>query len=154
VRARIGTGTNPKRRATWPAGHFSFTEKIVAGNQTRIIQTKAVSIIKYQSLIAGMAAALAAAGASARSINLTGIYTCVDMCRGNQPAHITQDGPALNLLTEAGVPAQAWPDWFAPASRIWIDTFSQGAVYSPDGTVIQFDNGTIWHRGLLPLRRR
>jgi hypothetical protein len=106
------------------------------------------------SLAIGMAVAFAATGASAQSINLTGIYTCVDVCRGNLPAHITQNGPAFNLLTEAGVPARAWPDWFAPASRIWIDAFNEGAVYSPDGLVIQFDNGTIWHRGLPPLPPR
>jgi len=50
------------------------------------------------------------------------------------------------------VPVRAWPDWFSPTSRIWIDAFNQGAVYSPDGLVIQFDNGTIWHRGV-PVQR-
>jgi hypothetical protein len=110
--------------------------------------------MKRLSLAIGMAAAFAATGASAQSINLTGIYTCVDVCRGNLPAHITQNGSAFNLLTEAGVPARAWPDWFAPASRIWIDAFNEGAVYSPDGLVIQFDNGTIWHRSLPPLPPR
>jgi hypothetical protein len=114
--------------------------------------------MKPLSLIIGIAAALAATSASAQSINLTGTYTCSDNCRGSLPAHITQNGPALNLLTEAGVPAQAWPDWFSPANRIWIDAFDEGAVYSPDGMIIQFDNGTIWQRGLPPppppLRRR
>ncbi|OAF14761.1 hypothetical protein [Bradyrhizobium neotropicale] len=105
-------------------------------------------------LVIAILPALASVGASAQSINLTGIYTCVDRCRGSLPAHITQNGAALNLLTEAGVPAQAWPDWFSPTSRIWIDAFNEGAVYSPDGVVIQFDNGTIWQRGLPPLRRR
>jgi hypothetical protein len=111
--------------------------------------------MKPTSLIIGLVAALAATGSSAQSINLTGIYTCVQGCRGGQPAHITQNGPELNLLTEAGVPSRAWPDWLAPASRIWIDAFDEGAVYSPDGMLIQFDNGTIWRRGLPPpLRRR
>jgi len=110
--------------------------------------------MKRLSLAIGMATAFAVTGASAQSINLTGIYTCVDVCRGNLPAHITQNGPSFNLLTEAGVPARAWPDWFAPASRIWIDAFNEGAVYSPDGLVIQFDNGTIWHRDLAPLPPR
>ncbi|MGY3618284.1 hypothetical protein [Bradyrhizobium sp. USDA 10063] len=110
--------------------------------------------MKRISLAIGMVAALAATVASAQSLNLTGIYTCVERCRGSLPAHITQNGPALNLLTEGGVPAQAWPDWFAPTSRIWIDAFNEGAVYSPDGMVIQFDNGTIWQRGLSPRQRR
>jgi hypothetical protein len=113
-----------------------------------------MTFMKRLSLAIGMAATFAVTGASAQSINLTGIYTCVDVCRGNLPAHITQNGPSFNLLTEAGVPARAWPDWFAPASRIWIDAFNEGAVYSPDGLVIQFDNGTIWHRDLAPLPPR
>jgi len=110
--------------------------------------------MKRLSLVVGALAVIAAPGASAQSINLTGIYTCVDRCRGGLPAHVTQNGYELSLLTEAGVPARAWPDWFSPASRIWIDAFNEGAVYSPDGMVIQFDNGTIWHRGVGPHRPR
>ena len=106
--------------------------------------------MKRLSLLIGTLAVLAAPSASAQSINLTGIYTCVDRCRGDLPAHVTQNGYEINLLTEAGVPARAWPDWFAPTSRIWIDAFNEGAVYSSDGMLIQFDSGTIWHRGLPP----
>jgi len=98
----------------------------------------------------GLVALLAAGSASAQSINLTGIYRCVQMCRGDLPAHVTQNGPELNLLTEAGVPSRAWPDWYSPANRIWIDAFNESAVYSPDGMLIQFDNGTIWQRDLPP----
>jgi len=97
-----------------------------------------------------LAVAFATTGASAQSINLTGIYRCIQMCRGNLPAYITQNGPELNLLTEAGVPSRAWPDWVYPATRIWIAAFGMGAVYSPDGMLIQFDNGTIWQRDLPP----
>lgn len=114
------------------------------------------------SLAIGMLAAVAATtGASAQSVNLSGKYRCIQMCRmglvGN-PAYITQNGPELNLLNEAGEASRAWPDWFAPATRIWIERYDSGAVYSPDGMVIQFDNGTIWERDLglppPPLRRR
>jgi len=31
-----------------------------------------------------------------------------------------------------------------------MDAFNEGAVYSPNGMLIQFDNGTIWQRGLPP----
>ncbi len=110
------------------------------------------------SLMIGIVAALTATGASAQSVDLTGTYTCIQMCRGNMPAYITQNGTELNLLTEAEVASRAWPDWFYPANRIWIDAFNQSAVYSPDGMLIHFDNGTIWQRELLPppapLRRR
>lgn len=109
------------------------------------------------SLILGIAAVLVPGGAIAQSVNLSGTYECVKMCRGEALAQITQNGPEINLLTEAGVPSRAWPDWFAPASRIWIDTFNIGAVYTADGMTIQFDNGTIWQRYVpppTPLRRR
>jgi hypothetical protein len=107
---------------------------------------------------------LIATETSAQSINLTGAHRCVEACRAGlvgSPAFITQNGPNLNLLNEAGQPAHAWPDWFAPATRIWVDAWNEGAVYSPDGMTVQFDNGTIWARDLGPppppppvLRRR
>ncbi|MDH6262163.1 hypothetical protein [Bradyrhizobium sp. BR13661] len=109
------------------------------------------------SLIVGLVALMSASGASAQAINLTGVYKCIQMCRGDLPAYVTQNGTELNLLTEAGVPSRAWPDWFSPANRIWIDAFNLSAVYSPDGMLIQFDNGTIWQRDLpsaAPLPRR
>lgn len=105
------------------------------------------------SLVIGALAALAATEASAQFVNLTGAYKCIQMCRsglvGNS-AYVTQNGADLNLLNEAGEPARAWPDWFSPATRIWIDAWNEGAVYSPDGMLIQFDNGTIWQRDLGP----
>ena len=45
------------------------------------------------SLVIGMLAALAATGASAQSMNLTGMYKCTQMCRGGLPAYVTQNGP-------------------------------------------------------------
>jgi hypothetical protein len=65
--------------------------------------------MKRLSLFVGILTAVAAPGASAQSTNLTGIYTCIEMCRGGLPAHVTQNGSALNLISEAGVPARAWP---------------------------------------------
>ena len=109
--------------------------------------------MKMISLAVGILAALAATEASAQSVNLTGAYRCVEMCRSGlvgYPAYITQNGPNLNLLSEAGEPSSAWPDWFAPATRIWIDAWNEGAVYSPDGMIIQFDDGRIWQRDLGP----
>ena len=38
----------------------------------------------------------------------------------------------------------------APTTRIWADSWNMGAVYSPDGMTIQFDNGTIWQRDMGP----
>jgi hypothetical protein len=98
---------------------------------------------KMISLTIAALAAFTGTEASAQSINLTGTYKCIQMCRiglvGNS-AYVTQNGPDLNLLNEAGEPSRAWPDWFAPATRIWIDDPNEGAVYSPDGMIIQFDS--------------
>jgi hypothetical protein len=116
--------------------------------------------MKTVSFALGMLVAVVSTAASAQSVNLSGKYICTQMCRGGlvgNPAYITQNGPELNLLNEAGEPSRAWPDWFAPATRIWIERYDSGAVYSPDGMHIQFDNGTIWERDLglpPPLRRR
>jgi hypothetical protein len=67
------------------------------------------------------------------------------------PAYITQNGWAVNLLTETGVPGRGWMDWV----RIWVPAFNQGAVFSPDGRIVQFDSGKIWRRDYGgPVRRR
>jgi hypothetical protein len=113
--------------------------------------------MKRLSLLVGIVGALTITAASAQSVGLTGTYKCIQMCRGDALAYVTQNGPELNLLTEAGVPSRAWPDWYSPANRIWIDTYNISAVYSPDGMLIQFDNGTIWQRYVPPpppVRRR
>jgi hypothetical protein len=104
-------------------------------------------------LVIGAVAAAFANGASAQSINLTGTYRCIQDCRdGYQgaPAFVTQNGDQMNLVTETGVSYRAWPDVTAPFSRIWIDARNEGAVYSPDGARIQFDDGTVWQRDFGP----
>ena len=110
--------------------------------------------MKRLSVVIGAVAMLGATSASAQSVDLTGPYQCVYMCRGGGLAHITQNGSALNLVTEAGVASRAWPDWYAPAHRIWIDVYNISAVYTLDGSTIQFDNGTIWQRYVPPIRAK
>jgi hypothetical protein len=100
------------------------------------------------------AVAASASGASAQSINLTGTYRCIQNCRDGYlgaPAFVTQNWNQLNLVTETGESYRAWPDFTAPASRIWIDARNESAVYSPDGMRIQFDDGRVWQRDLGPL---
>jgi hypothetical protein len=111
--------------------------------------------MKTAPYLLAAAALLAASGASAQSINLTGAYRCIEGCRGTPgaPAFITQNGPTLNLVNEAGRPSRAWPDTFAPTTKIWADDYNMSAVYSPDGMTIQFDNGTIWQRDMGPPAR-
>jgi hypothetical protein len=104
--------------------------------------------MRMLSLTVGLVAACVATGASAQSANLSGRYNCIAMCRGEYQPYITQNGPELNLVTEAGVPSRAWPDWAFPTTRIWVDALVQSAVYTPDGLVIQFDSGTVWRRDI------
>ena len=98
------------------------------------------------------AAVLSSTAVSAQIANLSGAWRCVEKCRAPSaaPAVITQNGPSLSLVNEFGEPTRAWPDTFAPTSRIWADNWNVGAVYSPDGMMLQFDNGTIWQRDMGP----
>jgi hypothetical protein len=99
----------------------------------------------FLSMVAALV--LAATGASAQLVDLSGRYRCVQQCRDEQPAFVAQNGRELNLLNEAGEPSRAWIDW---PGHIWVHRFQEGAVYSPDGMVIQFDRGTVWQRELEP----
>ena len=102
--------------------------------------------------------AFVATGASAQVVNLSGRYLCVRICTGlaGQPAFVTQNGWEMNLVNEAGQPSRAWVDW---PGHIWADGYQEGAIFSPDGMLIQFDRGTVWQRDLglppapPPLRR-
>jgi hypothetical protein len=109
--------------------------------------------MKRISLALGLVAACVATAASAQSANLTGTYRCIQMCRDGAigaPAYITQNGDAMNITTETGDSYRAVPDWNAPDSRIWIDARNESAVYSPDGLRIQFDDGRVWQREIVP----
>ncbi|HEY0852761.1 MAG TPA: hypothetical protein VGD96_22800 [Bradyrhizobium sp.] len=99
-----------------------------------------------------VAAVFTTSPASAQLANLTGAWRCVENCRAGPgaPAFITQNGPNLNLVDDAGRPSRAWPDAFAPNNRIWADNWNTSAVFSPDGSTLQFDNGTIWQRDMGP----
>lgn len=110
--------------------------------------------MKRIALALGIAAACFATAASAETVNLTGTYRCIQMCRDGMigaPVFVTQNGDSVNLTTETGTTYHAWPDWNAPASRLWIDAKNESAVYSPDGMRIQFDDGRVWQRALPPV---
>ena len=101
------------------------------------------------ALIALLLTALAATSVAAQEANLSGRYRCVQNCRGTGPAYVTQNGWDMNLVNEVGEPSRAWIDW---SGHIWAENWREGAVFSPDGRTIQFDNGAVWQRDLtLPL---
>jgi hypothetical protein len=91
--------------------------------------------------------AFAATDASAQVLNLSGQYQCVQNCRGPGPVYVTQSGWNLNLVNEAGQPSQAW---FDRPGHIWAQFWGVGAIVSPDGFAIQFDDGTVWQRFVAP----
>lgn len=91
---------------------------------------------------------LAASDASAQSVgtqswvpNLSGVFRCVRNCAGRGLAHVTQLGWELNLTNEIGQPSRAWID---RPGHIWVQSWNEGALYSPDGFTIQFDRGSVW----------
>ena len=104
-----------------------------------------------------MAASLLATEASAQGVNLSGRWICVQQCYGppGSFAVITQYGWDMNMVNDVGEASRAWVDY---PGHIWVQRANQGAIYSPDGMVIQFDRGTVWQRAPElpppPLRRR
>ena len=101
---------------------------------------------KALSAIAMLAAVFATdASAQVQGVDLNGRFQCLTLCLGapGSFAYITQNGWQLNVLNDAGIPSRAWVDY---PGRIWVEQANQGAIYSPDGTTIQFDRGTIWQR--------
>jgi hypothetical protein len=99
-------------------------------------------------IIAAALIAVSATTASAQNVlNLSGRFVCVKDCRGPvmAPAFVTQNGWDLNLVNEVGEPSRAWIDW---PGHVWAQYWNEGAVYSPDGMTIQFDNGAVWQRDL------
>jgi hypothetical protein len=99
--------------------------------------------------MAAMIVVLAAANvpAEAQVMNLSGEFRCVQGCLGPGPAYVTQNGWDLNLVNEVGQPSRAWIDY---PGHVWAQYWNEGAVYSPDGMTIQFDNGSVWQRVIPP----
>ncbi len=99
--------------------------------------------MKVLSIAIALSVTVLATGASAQGVNLSGPWQCVALCLGPPGgiAYITQYRWELNVL--AGVPSRAWIDY---PGHIWFPIGNQGAVYSPDGLMIQFDTGTVWQR--------
>src|SRR5215211_6233899 len=64
-----------------------------------------VILMRRLPLALGLLAACAATAASAETVNLTGTYRCIQMCRNGMlgaPTFVTQNGDAVNLTTETG----------------------------------------------------
>lgn len=98
------------------------------------------------ALFAGMAVTSASAQPA---VALSGTYRCIQGCAPGfqgRTAVVTQNGWDVSMVTESGVALRGWFDWYRPMSRIWLEAVHQGAVFSPDGSTIQFDAGKVWSR--------
>jgi hypothetical protein len=107
-------------------------------------------IMKALFTAIALSATLAASGAVAQSVNLSGQWQCMSLCLGPPGGFgfITQNGWDLNIVDNDGLASRAWIDY---PGHIWIERVNEGAVYSPDGFTLQYDNGTIWQRAqMLP----
>ena len=86
--------------------------------------------------------------------DVDGVYRCVQHCRGFEGLRgfIGQSGTQVNIVSESGEPANGYIEF---PRRIWVDKWQQGAMVSPDGLKIQFDDGKVWVRevpGMRPVR--
>jgi hypothetical protein len=97
--------------------------------------------------VPAVVAPIVVAPAPGQVLNVSGQFQCIQGCAGGLPglAFVTQNGWNLNLVNELGQPTRAWVDW---PGHIWAQSWNEGAVYSPDGMTIQFDNGAVWQRSL------
>jgi hypothetical protein len=87
--------------------------------------------------------------AAGQALNVSGQFRCVAGCSvGLAPAFITQNGWDLNVVNEFGQSSRAWID---RPGHIWVANWNEGAIYSPDGMTIQFDNGAVWRRDVAVL---
>jgi hypothetical protein len=105
-----------------------------------------LKLLAAAALLACAGTSFASTGASAQWMtSLSGPYHCVQNCQVpvNGQAFVTQNGWDLNLVNEIGQPAHGWIDY---PGHIWIDWWHEGAMFSPDGSTIQFDSGSVWQR--------
>ena len=143
---------------TVPAARPAVRHHVVASHRTTVrhVATAASSRPLYnyvrptpavQRVVMPVVITQAAAAAPGQVLNLSGQFLCVEGCAAGLPAlaFVTQNGWDLNLVNELGQPTRAWVDW---PGHIWALNWNEGAVYSPDGMTIQFDNGTVWLRNI------
>jgi hypothetical protein len=137
------------------ASHRTTVHQVVESHHTTVHHVAASAssrplynyIGRAPTVVTPVVITQAPAAAPGQVLNLSGQFLCVEGCAGGQPglAFVTQNGWDINLVNELGQPTRAWVDW---PGHIWAVNWNEGAVYSPDGMTIQFDNGTVWRRNI------
>ena len=127
--------------------HHATVHHVAAAASSRPLYNYVRPTPAAQKVVMPVVITQAAAAAPGQVLNLSGQFLCVEGCAAGLPAlaFVTQNGWDLNLVNELGQPTRAWVDW---PGHIWALNWNEGAVYSPDGMTIQFDNGTVWRRNI------
>ena len=111
-------------------------------------------MMKMVLSVACLMAAISAPALADPSINVDAVYRCVHLCVPGYEgarAYVGQSGSQVNLVSESGDAATGYIQW---PRRIWSDTWDRGAMVSPDGIKIQFDDGKVWIREMPVVRYR
>jgi hypothetical protein len=129
------------------ASHRTTVHRVAAAVSSRPLYNYVPPAPAVQRIVAPVVVTQAPAAVPGQVLNLSGQFQCVEGCAGGQPgpAFVTQNRWDLNLVNELGQPTRAWVDW---PGHLWTQSWNEGAVYSPDGMIIQFDNGTVWRRNI------
>jgi hypothetical protein len=143
------------RRATRPSTHHRIVanrkmqDRLATLDDRPLYNTVAAPIARTAApapLVQIQAAAVPVVAVEQQG--LSGQFQCVQGCAGGiaGTAFVTQNGWELNLVNEIGQPSRAWVDY---PGHIWVQSWNEGAVYSPDQMTIQFDNGTVWSKNVI-----
>jgi hypothetical protein len=138
---------NPAVRRQVVASHPTTVQRVAASASSRPLYNYVGPAPTVRRVVAPVVITQVPITAPGQVLNLSGQFLCVEGCTGGQPglAFVTQNGWDINLVNELGQPTRAWVDW---PGHIWAQNWNEGAVYSPDGMTIQFDNGTVWRRNI------
>jgi len=137
----------PVARHRTVASHHVIVHHVATTASSRPVYDYVAPAPTVRRIVTPVVIVPAPALAPGQVLNISGQFQCVEGCAGSLPgaAFVTQNGWDLNLVNELGQPTRAWIDW---PGHIWAQNWNEGAVYSPDGMTIQFDNGTVWRRNI------
>ena len=137
----------PIARHRTVASHHVIIRHVATTASSRSVYDYVAPAPTVRRIVTPVVIVPAPALAPGQVLSISGQFQCVEGCAGGLPgaAFVTQNGWDLNLVNELGQPTRAWID---RPGHIWAQNWNEGAVYSPDGMTIQFDNGTVWRRNI------
>ena len=145
--SQTAPAVRPAVRHQVVASRHTTVHHVAAAASRRPLYNYVAPAATVQRVLVPVVITQAPAATPGQVLNLSGQVVCVEGCAAGQPglAFVTQNGWDLNLVNELGQPTRGWVDW---PGHIWAQNWNEGAIYSPDGMTIQFDNGTVWRRNI------